>query len=224
MPSSPSVRRPGVNQMVQKVPKETPTLCHSKGDSTLPTPGSSAQIPHLSLGTGVAWPPDASGHQPIRCICMMGLAMASYQSTGSSQTWKHSRWEELVPTGRPFSHTESLFRSSTAHSTASGTGTCPAPADPCPAAMAAGGYALSLDRKVWEMEIPTVSDGHCCSHHHLPPSWSETVWLHLAEKMGFVTCCSGALSTWSHLTFSKKGAWKEGYPLEGYPSPSKRRG
>lgn len=102
---------------------------------------------------------------------------------------EHSRWEELVPTGRPFSYTESLFCSSTAHSTASGTGTCPAPAGLCPAATAAGGYALSLDRKVKEMEIPTASDGRCCSHHHLPPSWSETVWLHLAEEMGFVTCC-----------------------------------
>lgn len=89
-------------------------------------------------------------------------------------------------------HTESPFCSSTAHSAASSTGTCPAPAAPCLAAMTVCGYALSLDRKVWEMEIPTESDGHCCSHHHLPPSWSEMVWLHLAEEMGFDTCCSNS--------------------------------
>lgn len=88
--------------------------------------------------------------------------------------------------------TQSPFCSSTAHRTASGTGTCPAPVGPCPAVMTIGGYALSLDRKVWEMEIPTASDGHCCSHHHLPPSWSEMVWLHLEEEKGFDTCCSNS--------------------------------
>lgn len=97
-----------------------------------------------------------------------------------------------MPTDRPFSHTQSPLCSPTAHSTASGTATCPAPAGPCPAVTAACGYVLSLCRKGWEMETPTVSDGHCCSHHHPPPSWSETVWLHLVEEMGFDTSCSSS--------------------------------
>lgn len=88
--------------------------------------------------------------------------------------------------------TEPPSCSSTAPSAASGTGTCPARAAPCPAAMTVGGYALSLDRKGWETEIPTASDGHCCSHSHLPPSWSEMVWLHLAEERGLDTCCSNS--------------------------------
>lgn len=61
--------------------------------------------------------------------------------------------------------------------------TCPGLSDPCPARMMPGGCALSPDRKVLGTEIPTVSGGNCCNHCHLPPSWSETAWLHLAEGM-----------------------------------------
>lgn len=68
-----------------------------------------------------------------------------------------------------------------------GTDTCPGLSGPCPAVMMPGGCALSLDRMVWVREIPTVSGGHCCSHYHPPPSWSETVWLHLAEEIRFDT-------------------------------------
>lgn len=64
------------------------------------------------------------------------------------------------------------------------------------------------------METPTVSDGHCCSHHHPPPSWSETVWLHLVKEMGFDTCCSSSGS--GHLeplNIFQKRSMERGYPL-----------
>lgn len=50
-----------------------------------------------------------------------------------------------------------------------------------------GGCALSLDRKVWVKEIPTVSGENYCNCYHPPPSWSEMAWLHLAEETEFDT-------------------------------------
>lgn len=93
-----------------------------------------------------------------------------------------------MPTTRCYSCTHPpLSAAQQLIATAPGTDTCPGLSGPCPAVTMPGGCALSLDRKAWVKEIPTVSGGHYCSHYHLPPSWSEMVWLHLAEEMGFDT-------------------------------------